>query len=335
MMIATPHEDMPFLGVIEAPAEVRAVPDVVSWGTAHRTDLRRALVERGALLLRGFPLREPPDFGAFFATQEAGGLRYAGGFTVRQQVHDAVYTSTAAPPMVSIPLHNEMAYLPDYPQRVYLFCAQPAARGGQTPVADGRRVLARVDPGLVSRLRERGVRYVRNLPPEPGRIWPATGWRKAFAAEEREAAELSARALGYDVDWFGDVMRISNLGPVSRIHPETGEEVWFSQMHNFHHSNSAEFWHAGQILGWALFRWIEARERQQFPEDRLSVAVLDGEGTPISRAEALGVRQSIWQETRTFDWLAGDVLIVDNLLVLHGRRPFRGERRVYAALARD
>jgi hypothetical protein len=130
-------------------------------------------------------------------------------------------------------------------------------------------------------------------------------------------------------------MRISNLGPVSRVHPQTGEEAWFSQLHNFHHSNSAEFWHAGQILGWALFRWIEARERQRLPEDRLSVAVLDGQGTPIRRAEALGVRRTLWQETRSFDWLPGDLLIVDNLLVLHGRRPFRGKRRVYAALARD
>jgi alpha-ketoglutarate-dependent taurine dioxygenase len=335
MLAAKPHEDIPFLGVIEAPSEVRAVPDLVSWGTAHKADLRRALVQHGALLLRGFPMREPPDFGAFFATQEAHGLHYAGGFTVRQQVHEGVYTSTAAPPMVSIPLHNEMAYLPDYPHRVYLFCAQPAARGGQTPLADGRRVLSRVDARLVSRLRERGVRYVRNLPPLPGRIWPATGWRKAFGAEAPEPAEKAARELGYDVDWFGDVMRISNLGPVSRVHPETGEEVWFSQMHNFHHSNSAEFWHAGQILGWALFRWIEGRERRRLPEDRLSVAVLDGEGVPVSHEEALGVRQAIWRETRMFDWQAGDLLIADNLLVLHGRRPFRGERRVYAALAKD
>lgn len=335
MLVATPHRDIPFLGVIEAPSGVRTVPDMVSWGTDNRADLRQALVQRGALLLRGFPLREPPDFGAFFATQEAGGLRYDGGFTVRQKVHDAVYTSTAAPPMVSIPLHNEMAYLPEYPHRVYLFCARPAARGGQTPLADGRRVLARVDPGLVARLRERGVRYVRNLPPEPGWIWPATGWHKAFGTEEREAAEKTARAVGHDVDWFGAVMRISNVGPVSRVHPRTGEEVWFSQIHNFHHSNSAEFWQAGQILGWALFRWIEASERRRFAEDRLSVAVLDGEGVPIRRAEALGVRRSIWQEARMFDWRAGDLLIVDNLLVLHGRRPFRGQRRVYAALAKD
>lgn len=47
------------------------------------------------------------------------------------------------------------------------------------------------------------------------------------------------------------------------------------------------------------------------------------------------MRQTIWQETRSFDWLPGDLLIADNHLVLHGRRPFRGERRVYAALARD
>jgi hypothetical protein len=36
-----------------------------------------------------------------------------------------------------------------------------------------------------------------------------------------------------------------------------------------------------------------------------------------------------------FDWRAGDVLLIDNILVSHGRRPYKGSRRVLAALIRD
>jgi alpha-ketoglutarate-dependent taurine dioxygenase len=36
----------------------------------------------------------------------------------------------------------------------------------------------------------------------------------------------------------------------------------------------------------------------------------------------------------TFDipWQTGDVVLVDNFLAMHGRRPFEGQRRVLASL---
>jgi alpha-ketoglutarate-dependent taurine dioxygenase len=35
----------------------------------------------------------------------------------------------------------------------------------------------------------------------------------------------------------------------------------------------------------------------------------------------------------TFPWRAGDVLAIDNVLVMHGRKPFTGHRRVIVAMA--
>jgi len=33
------------------------------------------------------------------------------------------------------------------------------------------------------------------------------------------------------------------------------------------------------------------------------------------------------------DWRTGDVLLVDNVLLAHGRRPFTGDRRVLVAMS--
>ena len=57
-----------------------------------------------------------------------------------------------------------------------------------------------------------------------------------------------------------------------------------------------------------------------------------GDGSPIPSSSLLAVRRAIRDETRTFDWRAGDVLLIDNILVSHGRRPYRGPRRVLSVL---
>jgi alpha-ketoglutarate-dependent taurine dioxygenase len=36
--------------------------------------------------------------------------------------------------------------------------------------------------------------------------------------------------------------------------------------------------------------------------------------------------------TVKFRWQRGDLLLVDNFLVAHGRMPFRGERRILVAI---
>ena len=33
-----------------------------------------------------------------------------------------------------------------------------------------------------------------------------------------------------------------------------------------------------------------------------------------------------------FPWVPGDLLVLDNVLVAHGRKPFKGERTILAAL---
>jgi len=44
------------------------------------------------------------------------------------------------------------------------------------------------------------------------------------------------------------------------------------------------------------------------------------------------VREAFEAETVVFRWETGDVLLLDNMLVAHGRRPFKGDRKIVAAL---
>ena len=61
-------------------------------------------------------------------------------------------------------------------------------------------------------------------------------------------------------------------------------------------------------------------------------AITLGNGEPIS-AEAMADVIAIADElTADIAWHAGDVALIDNFTVMHGRRPFAGKRRVLASL---
>jgi alpha-ketoglutarate-dependent taurine dioxygenase len=44
------------------------------------------------------------------------------------------------------------------------------------------------------------------------------------------------------------------------------------------------------------------------------------------------LRQAYQQETVSFPWQSGDVLMLENMLVAHGRESYSGERKILAAM---
>ena len=63
-----------------------------------------------------------------------------------------------------------------------------------------------------------------------------------------------------------------------------------------------------------------------------SKSICFGDGSPID-SEKMDVAIALADEL-SFDlqWQSGDVALIDNFLVMHGRRPFEGTRKVLASL---
>jgi alpha-ketoglutarate-dependent taurine dioxygenase len=55
----------------------------------------------------------------------------------------------------------------------------------------------------------------------------------------------------------------------------------------------------------------------------------DGEEIPDHAMDA--VRDAIWSNMVFFPWRRGDVLVIDNARVAHGRMPYRGPRKIVVA----
>ncbi len=242
-----------------------------------------------------------------------------------------VYTSTDVGPAMVLPLHNELSYSANHPARVFLFCQTPARSGGQTQVADARRILRGLSPDVRARFAEKGVHYIQNLPRRPGRFRPAT-WPRLFETDDPAEVDRICQELAIDTAWRADgTVRLTNTRTAETIHPRTGETVWFNQAHIFHRRWSSEMRRVRRYGLAALFGLLEAGRALFQDVKRYPHHALYGDGTEIG-ADIEDVRETLWREAVHVEWQRGDVLVLDNYLAAHGRMPYRGERHILAAL---
>lgn len=309
--------------------EPRAPLRLEAWLAGQRAWLRGQLLEHGALLFRGFGIADPGRLAAVLRAAGFPLMDYPRGTSPRTEVGERIYTSTETRPDVPIPLHSEMSYTNLYPEGVAFCCIESAASGGATPLADLRGVLARIPAEFVAELERRGLRYRQIVPLEATatleRTWPAM-----FGTGDQGEVERLCAAQGIRCEWLEDgSLSITGHCPALRAHPRSGEQVWFNQAHVFH---------------MRLFDYLEkqgvgeAREQAREFSERHARRPLEpyqcwfGDGGEIASAAMQQVRKAIDAETQRFDWQAGDVLLLDNFRVAHGREAFRGSRRILAAL---
>lgn len=301
--------------------------------SARRDEITALIHRHGGLLLRGFAAIDSAE--AFEqAVRALGGrpMEYVGGTSPRSRVSGAVMTATEVPPVYSIPLHQEMSYMIGGPDQIAFWCEIPCAGQGYTTLADARGVLAALDQELVDRFRQKGVQLRRTLPSasqldmKPG--IPKT-WNEVFQTDDRATAEKVAAEKGWRTEWqpSGALVLWQGVVPGVRRHPITAEEVWFNQVPIFEpHAALAWARRDGRTEDAAKI----ARAFEHAPE-LLDTLVL-GEGEEISAGDVAAILAALEQSTFFFKWQKGDLLILDNVLTMHGRTAFSGVRRILTML---
>jgi len=293
-----------------------AFPDVdlAGWARENRQRLETLLAEHGAIRFRDFRLRSIEEFEAFVAAASGELMDYEDRTSPRSEVEGNIYTSTDYPPAESIFLHNENSYSQRWPLKIFFYCVQAAPEGGETPLADCRRVLARLDPELRRRFEERGVMYVRNFGAGVG-----LPWSEVFQTTERAAVEAYCRANEIECEWLGgERLRTRQVRPATLRHPRSGEAVWFNQVPLFH---------VGMLEDGVRHELLA-----NFGEEGLPSHVYYGDGSAISEAELEAVVAAYEAEKHLFPWHEGDVLMLDNGLFAHGRQPYAGPRKVVVGM---
>lgn len=284
-----------------------------SWFAEHSDHIVRTLRSVGAILFRDFDVAAPEQFKAAVGGIVPGLLEYRGGTSPRTKIEDGVYTSTEYPNQYEISLHNEMSYSFNSPEFIFFSCVTAPESQGETPIADCRKVLRRLPPELVAEFDKRGVMYERNM---FGRKSSYNSWAKAFETDDPAVVENHCRASDIEFEWTGnDQLRTREIRPSIGTHPVTGAKVWFNQVNLWHFSNSPL---AASMAG--------------MPERGLPMNAFFGDGGVLNMDMLRVVREAYAREKKLFKWEKGDLLMLDNKLVAHGRMPFSGPRKIVVAM---
>jgi hypothetical protein len=167
---------------------------------------------------------------------------------------------------------------------------------------------------LRDRLEQRDYLYVRHFDPDIG-----LGWRQAFQTDDRAAVERYCADNDIELAWgTGEELTTRQRRPVSAAHPETGEMTWFNHLTFFNVST------LDPMVAQALL----SMGKENLPNNTYY-----GDGAEIEPAALDELRAAYDAETVVIPWQEGDILMLDNMLVAHGREAYRPPRQIVVGMA--
>jgi Taurine catabolism dioxygenase TauD, TfdA family len=296
-----------------------------TWLIDHEEAIEKLLLEFGAVRFRGFPVNGSEQFRDLMSHYPAAAMGYKGGGGPRAAVSGRVMEATRTDKDRYIQLHHEMCYQRQWPLKLAFYSnVVPSDGGGATTIADIRRYEAKIPQRILDEVRERGVLYRRNF--RDGRV-PTEGWtsqflnmhrpwQEAFFTEDKAEVEAACEAGGLEWQWLDDgslQTEARNSGFVT--HPVLGTRHWFNQI-----SNQTAL-PQGDRLWHNTLTAEDLRQGKRYPNEPHF-----GDGGKIP-AEDVELLRKLEDEVLVDEpYLPGEIMMLDNVLCVHGRTPYKGQR---------
>ncbi|MBA3721085.1 MAG: TauD/TfdA family dioxygenase [Parachlamydiaceae bacterium] len=297
----------------------------------HREAFKELLNKYGAILLRGFPVINPDDFSAILkSVLNRSSVDYVGGEGSRTKIKSGVYTSTEAPQQYTIPLHNELSCtIDDFPKYISFACfTAPAPGTGQTLLGDSKEISEIIlGQKQFADLKDKTVLHISRHGTE-GNFFNKVNithktFQSSFGTDNKEEINNICAKKKFIPKWTDEYLEVKRRTPCTRPNPNHPDQtLWFNQIHLYHANPKIRGGWLNHILANLLYCREKTRQYDVFFED----------GTPIPRKLVYELYRIYEEKAIRFDWKKGDVLILDNIEVMHGRASYNGPRKILASL---
>lgn len=334
-------EERKSLKVAECPLEVHMPEELKgniegqkAYFAKNLPQIYKDLKVHGAVVFRGFEL-----------SREAAGFQQVGEALELERCEDPLH-SVAARDAVNkeagvyeavnkpsrrkfyVGMHNEMVGN-RAPGAAIFVCFKAAEEGGEFLIADGREMFRELDEDWLTEIYDKEVRYstaefpMGFLESLPGFVSSALEpvaygvLQQALKMKVDFETELVWEKSEYDGSKILQVRAMPQV-PIVR-HPYTGEPAWWGSMHSHAEYLRSE---REKVFGEEGFENTTGASRI----NKTDVYYADnGNKMPIDRLKHL---DEVTQKTvKKISMKEGDMVLLDNYLVMHGRCPFEGTRK--------
>ena len=300
--------NQPFLQEVENDSGLNNLKSTQDWLKENKIFIELKLEEHGAIIFKDLPVKTAEDFDQFVSTFNYETFTYEESLSnaVRINKTDKVFTANEAPREVEIFLHHEMAQTPTYPKNIFFFCKSASETGGETPLCRSDQLyeaLLKADKALVESFEKFGVIYNSIMSSRDELIsGQGRSWQKTLGVSSKNDAEEKLSKLGYSWNWIED----DNLSVTTKTLQAT-KELGNGQKSFFN-----------QVIA-ASLGWKKNSENQIAP-------VRFGNGEEIKESYIELISELAQSLTLLRSWQDHDILLIDNYRVMHGRKPFAGNK---------
>ncbi|KAF8040202.1 hypothetical protein BT93_B2436 [Corymbia citriodora subsp. variegata] len=203
-------------------------------------------------------------------------------------------------------IHKRIWTANEGPLSEFIYYHHEMVLGGETPFVPSFRVteqMLKEFPEEVEEMEKKGLMYTFTAPSTNNvSSMRGRGWQDAFGTPDPAEAERRVKAMGMEVEWLPDGGLKTIICPrsLTRVFEgRKGRRMWYNTVVGMH----------GKEISSAM--------------------MADGTEIPDHVVKRCG--QILDEESIQFKWEKGDVVFLDNMALLHGRRPSLPPRKVLVA----
>lgn len=286
-------------------------------GSLNRDEIIGLLKSSGAVYFSGFNI-DLPSFRAFtdlfsndyMDNTGSGSYRKtsdaSGDGTIQSvsYVYDARGQRLAeGQRLFGLPLHADRSYVKSQPVLTWFLCARPASSGGETTVCDGILLYQALSERTKNLFAEKRLKYIRH--------YPSDQWPVLFHTDDLDKAKQYCAENDLVVTAHDDGSLTTEFVKPAVVKTLYGGELAF----------------VNSIL-------IQLWQEDELGRINALVRLEDGSKIPAEVIEE--IKEVAEGLTVNLPWKKGDLVMLDNIRVMHGRQPFSDpEREVYTRMCRS